>query len=291
MSQQHHKMVKLLQYPGVISLFLWMIVPLSMTIYFSFSRYNLLYPERSGLVGLLNFEFLVTDDAFYPALINSCLLVGSILLITVVLGILLALLINDSFRGRGIVRVLLISPFFIMPTVNALLWKNMFMHPVYGLFAVLANFLGTEPIDFLSDYPLFSVILMVSWQWTPFALLIFITSLQSQDKEQLEAAEMDGAGALTKFFYITLPHLARPIAIVIMIQTIFHLSIFAEIFVTTSGGPGFDSTNLTYLIFKQALFNFDVGVASAGGVLAIILANIIAIFLIRAVGKSLVVKN
>ena len=131
---------------------------------------------------------------------------------------------------------------------------------------------------------------MISWQWTPFAFLILMTSLQSQEREQIEAAELDGANWWQKFLYVTVPHLSRAIAVVIMIQTIFHLSVFAEIFVTTGGGPGFDSTNLAFLIFSQALLQFDAGVASAGGVMAIILANIVAIFLIRLVGKSLVVR-
>ena len=283
------RLVRTLQAPSIILLLLWMIVPLGMTLYFSVMRYNLLYPEPLVFEGLLNYEFFVTDDAFVPALQNTLLLVGSVLVITVVLGIALALLVNKPFFGRGIVRVLLISPFFIMPTVNALIWKNMMMNPAYGIFAVIATALGADPVDWLADYPLLSVIIMVSWQWTPFALLIFVTSLQSQDQEQKEAAQLDGAGPWAIFRYLTLPHLARPIAIVVMIQTIFHLSIFAEIFVTTSGGPGFDSTNLAFMIFSQALLQFDVGIASAGGVFAVILANIVAFFLIRAIGKNLMV--
>lgn len=280
---------RLLQAPGVITLALWMIVPLVMTLYFSFQRYNLLYPERSGFVGFNNYEFFWEDAAFFPALANTLVLVGSLLVITVVLGLALALLVERSFPGRGIVRVLIISPFFIMPTVNALVWKNMFMNPVYGLFAVVAGWLGVEPLDWLAEVPLLSVIIMTSWQWTPFAFLIFITALQSLDHEQVEAARIDGAGYWQRQRYLTLPHLARPIAIVIMIQTIFHLSIFAEIFVTTGGGPGYDSTNLAFMIFSQALLQFDVGVASAGGVFAIILANIVAIMLIRMIGRNLVV--
>lgn len=260
-----------------------------MTIYFSTIRYHLLYENRTGFIGLSNYEFFYTDPAFWPAILNTLILVGSVLLISVVLGLAISLLINHDFFGRGIVRVLLISPFFIMPTVNALVWKNMMMNPIYGLFAFLSNLAGLEPIDWLSDFPLFSIIIIVSWQWTPFAILIFMTSLQSQDREQKEAATLDGAGFWAQFFNLTIPHLARPIAIVIMIQMIFHLSIFAEIFVTTSGGPGTQSTNLAFLIFTQALQGFDVGVASAGGVFAIILANIVAIFLIRIVGKSLTV--
>ena len=264
-----------------------MIVPLSMTLYFSFMRYNLLYPERTGFDGLLNYNFFLTDPALYDSIVNSLTLVGSIIVISVVFGLSIALLLQNAFRGRGIVRVMLISPFFIMPTVNALLWKNMFMNPVYGLFAFISGIFGWPVIDWMADFPLLSIIIMLSWQWTPFALLIFMTSLQSMDKEQVEAAEIEGAGFWSKFYYLTLPHLSRAIAVVVMIQAIFHLSIFAEIFVTTGGGPGYMSTNTTFLIFSQALLQFDVGVASAGGVFAIVVANIIAFFLIKTVAKGM----
>lgn len=282
-------LVRWLQAPSIILLLIWMIVPLSMTIYFSTIRYNLLYPERTGFVGFSNYEFFWTDPAFMPALLNTLILVGSVLVITVVIGLAVSLLIDRPFRGRGIARVMLISPFFIMPTVSALVWKNMLMDPNNGLFAAFSNALGLTPVEWLQDMPLFSIIIMVSWQWTPFAILIFMTSLQSQDQEQKEAATLDGAGFWSQFYNLTLPHMARPISIVILIQMIFHLAIFAEIFVTTSGGPGVQSTNLTYLIYIQSQQAFDVGVASAGGVFAIILANIVAIFLIRAVGKTLTV--
>jgi sorbitol/mannitol transport system permease protein len=166
-------------------------------------------------------------------------------------------------------------------------WKNLLMHPGNGLFAWIASSLGMRPVDWLAELPLLSIILIVSWQWLPFATLILLTALQSLDREQQEAAEMDGAGALSRFWYLTLPHLARPITVVILIQTIFLLSIFAEILVTTGGGPGNATTTLTYLVYVQALLQFDVGTASAGGVVAIILANIVAFFLIRSIGKNL----
>ncbi len=283
----NRKTSRLLQAPSVAVLLIWMLVPLSMTVYFSFTRYHLLYPERSGFVGWSNYEFFYTDPAFWPAVLNTLILVGSVLAISIILGLAVALLINRPFWGRGIVRVMLISPFFIMPTVNALLWKNMMMNPIYGLFAAFAHFIGAEPVDWLAQFPLLSIIIIISWQWTPFAILILMTALQSQDQEQKEAAELDGAGFIAQFWHLTLPHLARPIAIILLIQMIFHLSIFAEIFVTTGGGPGTQSTNLTFLIFTQALQGFDIGVASAGGVFAIIIANIAAIFLIRIIGKNL----
>lgn len=273
--------------PAVVTLFLWMIVPLAMTVYFSLVRYNLLQPGPKSFVGLSNWEYFVTDPDFGPSVVNTLLLLGWVIVITVVLGIALALLVNESFPGRGIVRVLLISPFFVMPTANALLWKHMMMNPVYGVLAQVAIFFGATPVDWLADHPLFSIILIVAWQWLPFACLIFITSLQSLDRDQMEAAGMDGANALQKFWFLTLPHLGRPIAVVIMIEMIFLVSVFAEIFTTTGGGPGNASTNIAFLIYKEALLNFDVGVASAGALFAVVLANIAAVFLIRMIGKNL----
>ena len=279
---------RILLAPAVVSLFLWMIVPLVMTLYFSSVRYNLLRPDEIGsFVGVANFHFFVTDPDFWPSVFNTLLLLGSVIAITVVLGILLALLVNAPFPGRGLVRVLLISPFFVMPTVNALLWKNMMLNPLYGVLAQVWQFFGAKPVDWLTDFPMGSVITMVSWQWLPFACLIFITSLQSMNREQLEAARMDGANALQQFWYLYIPHLARPVAVVVMIEMIFLMSVFAEIYTTTSGGPGNASTNLAFLVFKQALMNFDVGVASAGALFAVLLANVAAFFLIRLIGKNL----
>jgi sorbitol/mannitol transport system permease protein len=131
------------------------------------------------------------------------------------------------------------------------------------------------------------VILIVAWQWLPFATLILLTALQSLDEEQKEAAEMDGASAVSAFIYITLPHLARPITVVILIETIFLLTVFAEIFVTTGGGPGLQTTNIAFLIYSQALIQYDVGSASAGGLIAVVIANIVAFFLVRIVGRNL----
>lgn len=273
--------------PAVATLFLWMIVPLVMTIYFSLIRYNLMQPDQEGFAGLENFEYFVTDPSFSTAVVNTLLLLGSVILITVVGGTLLALLIDEPFPGRGLVRILLISPFFVMPTVNALLWKHMMMNPIYGVLAQVWIFFGATPVDWLTDWPLLSVIVIVSWQWLPFATLILVTSLQSMSREQLEASRMDGANYIQQLRYLYLPHMARSVAVVVMIEMIFLLSVFAEIYTTTGGGPGDASTNVAFLIFKQALLNFDAGVASAGALFAVVLANIAALFLIRMVGKNL----
>ena len=273
--------------PAVILLLIWMIVPLVLTLYFSFQRYNLLYPDRAGFVGFMNYTNFVATPAFMTAVANTLVLVLGVLIVTVGGGILLALLIDQPIWGQGIVRILVIAPFFIMPPVAALVWKNMFMNPTNGLFAELAKFLGLQPYDFLGQAPLASLILIVAWQWLPFATLILLTALQSLSSEELEAAEMDGAPAIKRFWFIMLPHLARAITVVVLIQTIFLLAVLVEILVTTNGGPGTASTTLTFLVYREAILDSDVGTAAAGGVVAVVLANIVAVFLMRAIGKNL----
>lgn len=273
--------------PAVILLLGWMLIPLGLTLYFSFLRYNLITPTGNPFVGWENYYWFLTDPSFEAAMVNTFLLVGGVLLITIVGGVKLALLLDQPMWGQGLIRIMVIAPFFVMPTVSGLVWKNMFMNPVNGIFGHIAQAIGAAPIDFFSQIPLLSIILIVAWQWLPFATLIILTALQSLDQEQLEAAEMDGANWVSRFLYIMLPHLARAITVVILIQTIFLLSIFAEILVTTNGGPGVSTTNLTYLIYVSSLLQFDVGMGSAGGVIAIILANIVAIFLMRVIGKNL----
>ena len=286
-TQQTQVLARGLLTPAVALLLVWMIVPLAMTIYFSSLHYSLLDPGSESFVGLDNFRYFLTDPAFLASLQNTLVLVGSVLAVTIVLGVPLALLLDQPVLGRSIVRLMVIAPFFVMPTVSALVWKNLLLHPVSGLLAWLQTLVGMTPIDWFNDAPMLAIIMIVAWQWLPFATLILLTALQSQDEEQKEAAEMDGAGALSTFIHLTLPHLARPITVVILIETIFLLTVFAEIFVTTGGGPGLQTTNIAFLIYSQALIQYDVGTASAGGLVAVVLANIVAFFLVRIVGRNL----
>jgi sorbitol/mannitol transport system permease protein len=271
--------------PSVAVLAAWSFIPLALTIYFAFLHYNLQDPDNTGWAGFSNFYYFFKDPYFVKDIINTILLVTGVIVTTVVGGVFLALLLDQPFWGRGIVRLLMISPFFIMPTVSALVWKNLLMHPVFGLFAGIQRFFGShQPIDWFGRFPLFSVGLIVAWQWLPYAALILLTALQSLDEEQKDAAAMDGAPATSYFRYIVLPHLARPITVVILIETIFLLNIFAEIKVSSVGGF---AGNLTYLVFSQLNDATDVGMAAAGGLIAVVLANIVSAFLVRMVGKNL----
>jgi sorbitol/mannitol transport system permease protein len=284
-TQQTTTAGRILVAPSIILLFLWMIVPLAMTLYFSALHYNLLDPDNVSYIGIQNYTDFLTDPSFLKALANTLILVGWVLVISVGGGTLVALLMDQPIFGQNFVRLMVIAPFFVMPTVSALVWKNMMMNPVSGLFAWISSSLGLPVIDWFTNWPMLSVIIIVAWQWLPFASLIILTALQSLDEEQKEAATLDGAKALPYFFYIVLPHISRAITVVILIETIFLLNVFAEIRVTTNGGPS--TTNLPFRIFELATNDNDVGGAAAGGIVAVVLANIVAFFLVRMIGKNL----
>ncbi len=281
------KFRRLLMIPSVVPLLLWMIVPLVLTVVYSFLRYNLLSGSAITFAGFDNYGFLAGDASFIPGIINTVVFTASVLVISVVLGVLLAVLYDQDFYGKNVAMLLVIAPFFVMPTVSALIWKNMIMHPVNGLISLVLQRVGLQPIDWFADYPMISIIIIVSWEWVPFAFLILVTALKSLDQEQKEAASIDGAGPFKQFWYITLPHLEKAIGVVVMIETIFLLSIFAEIYTTTAGGPGNATTTLAYLVYSLGLQQFDAGIASAGGILAVVLANIVSFFLVRMLAKNL----
>jgi sorbitol/mannitol transport system permease protein len=282
-----NRLLGLLELPAVGALLLWMIVPLALTVYFSFIRFSLLNPDVSGFAGFENYQYLIEDEAFWPAIINTVIMVGAVLVITIVFGVLLAVLYDREFFGKNVATLLVIAPFFVMPTVAALVWKNFILHPDYGLVAFVLGKLGLHPIAWFTDYPLFSIIMIVAWEWLPFAFLILFTSLKSLDSEQKEAAAIDGANPIQLFFFIIVPHLQRAIGVVVMIEMIFLLSIFAEIYTTTSGGPGHASENLAFLVYSLGIQGFNVGTGSAGGILAVVLANIVAYFLVKMLAKNL----
>ena len=273
--------------PAVGVLLFWMIVPLAFTLWFSFPRYNLQNPLITGFAGFANYKYLLMNARLWISILNTLILVTSVLALTIVFGVIFAVVFDHDFPGRNIARLLVTAPFFIMPTVSALIWKNLLMHPVNGFFSYVSRWLGLPVVDWFVQLPMFSVIMIVAWQWIPFATLILVTAMQTLDREQMEAARMDGAKGFSMFWNLTLPHLLRPISVVVMIECIFLLSVFAEILVTTSGGPGMATTNLSYFIYMRAMLQWDVGGASAGGIIAVVLANIVAAFMIRTFAKNL----
>ncbi len=276
---------RFLSAPGLIFLILVTQVPFALTIYFSFTNWNLLRPASKGLLPLgrlfRNYSRVLSNPDFLAVLWNTVYLTLSVVILTFVFGLALALLLNRPFPGRAVARTLLISPFLVMPVAAAVLWKNVMLDPTFGLSAWVMRLLGLPAVYLIERFPMGSVIGVTVWQWTPFVMLILLAGLQSLPDSTVEAARIDGAGPVPMFRFIVLPHLQRFIEIALLLETIFILNVFGIIFVTTTGGPGIRTTNLPYQIYLEAFSRWNVGRASAYGLFAIILANIVVMLFLR----------
>jgi sorbitol/mannitol transport system permease protein len=263
--------------PAIILVALVTQIAFLATIVLSLLSWNLVRPDLgTHFIGLSNYTNLLTDETFRTALVNTIFLTVGVLVAGMVIGLLLALLLNRSFPLRPVVRTLLITPFFVMPVATGEIWRNMLLNPVFGLVSWLIQTAGFTSPDILGTHPLFGVGVMLTWEWFPFFMLILLGGLQSLPEDLIEAAHIDGAGPFSIFRYITIPHLQRYIALASLFGLIYLLGIFGEIFVATQGGPGDASTTLPFLIYRTAFSNWDVGAASALGVIAVIITIIIA---------------
>jgi len=246
-------------------------------------------PGPAGLqefVWFSNYGDVFADSQFRTVALNTVIMTLGSVLIAVVLGLLLALLLNRQFVGRGVVRTLLITPFLITPVAAALLWKTVLLDPTLGLINFVLTPFGGSGTEWISEYPLASVMAALIWQWTPFMMLLLLAGLQSMPTDQLEAARVDGASAWSTFRELTLPHLRRFIELGVVLGTIYLVNIFDQVYMMTQGGPGVASANLPFYIYQRAFLGFDIGQSAAMGVVVVILTLIAANFALRLIFKS-----
>ncbi|GEM50196.1 carbohydrate ABC transporter permease [Deinococcus cellulosilyticus] len=277
----------LLVLPALVYLMVTTQLPFLMTVYYSFFRWNLAVPDSRPFIGVQNYLSLFTESQNLQVILNTVVLMLSVVVLTVVIGGGMALLLNRRFLGRGVVRTLFISSFLVMPVVTAVVWKNMLMNPVFGFLGWLSQQLGLPVVDYLSQYPMQSIIAMVTWEWTPFAALILLTGLQGIPEEQLEAARLDGASPLQEFWYVIVPNWMRSLEVVILLETIFLMQVYGEIYTATSGGPGISTTTIPYFIYQKAFAEYNIGLASAAGVIAVLFTNLVAMVILKIIGRNI----
>jgi sorbitol/mannitol transport system permease protein len=210
----------------------------------------------------------------------------SSVVISLVLGTLLAVLLDRKFFGQGFARTLLITPFLIMPVVAGLIWKNQMFSSLYGVVNWVLERLGFSSIEFVSRYPLGSIVVVLVWQWTPFMMLIMLAGLQSQPSEVLEAAKVDGASAFGTFRQLTLPHLRTYMELGALLGTIYLIQVFDQIAVMTGGGPG--STNIPYFVYQRSIGGgWDFGQAAAYSIVVVVVSIIVATIALRVLSRLL----
>jgi polyol transport system permease protein len=261
-------------------------IPFLLSVWYSFTDWSIFPPTPRRFIGFDNYERLVSNSFFREAAWTSVVMTVSAVLISLALGTLLALLLDRHFFGQGIVRTLLITPFLIMPVVAGLIWKNQMFSGLYGVLNWVLERLGFESIEFVSKYPLASIVTVLVWQWTPFMMLIILAGLQSQPSDVLEAAKVDGASTFGTFRQLTLPHLRRYLELGAFLGTICFFQVFDHIDVMTGGGP--DSTNIPYFVYQRSIGGgWDFGLASAYSIVVVLLSIVVATIALRVLSSLL----
>jgi sorbitol/mannitol transport system permease protein len=277
--------------PALIYVFLVTQIPFVLTIVYSLQKWNLLFPAPPRFIGLQNYVDVITDPSTRVAIWNTIVLTVCAVAISVILGIAIATLLNRDIFGKGVVRTLMIGPFLVMPTAAALMWKDTLLNPLTGIVNYVLTPLGLGRVDFIDRFPMATIIGIEVWRWTPFMMLIVLAGLQSQNQEVLEAARVDGARALQMFRYITLPFIRPFIELGALLGSLFIVQTFDSIFMITQGGPGTATTNLPFDLYLVAFQGFDIGKASAIGVIAVILTIIVASFALRTLFTIFLVEQ
>ncbi|MAU80371.1 MAG: sugar ABC transporter permease [Gordonia sp.] len=271
--------------PALIFMIVVTQVPFVFTLFYSTQSWNLVRPGSRSFVGIDNYLAVFTDTQFWRVTLNTILLIAGTVIASVILGLIFALLLDRKFLGRGIVRTLLITPFLVTPVAAALLWKTSLLSPTNGLVNWLLSPFGVQT-DWLSTYPLMSVIAELVWQWTPFMMLLIIAGLQSMPHDIQEAARVDGATSFRLFRELTLPHLRRFIELGAVLGAIYLVNTFDAVYMMTSGGPGVSSANLPFYIYQRAFLGFDIGQAAAMGVVTVIGTIVVASLALRLIFKT-----
>jgi sorbitol/mannitol transport system permease protein len=277
--------------PALIFMIVVTQIPFLFTLYYSTLSWNLVRPGSRRFVGLQNYFAVVRDSQFWRVALNTVVLIVGVVIISVLLGLLLALLLDRVFLGRGIVRTLLITPFLVTPVAGALVWKTAMLDPVFGIVNFVLSPFGLHHVDWVSRFPLASVMVNLVWQWTPFMMLLILAGLQSMPRDIIEAGRVDGAGAVGLFRELTLPHLRRFIELGAVLGAIHLVNTFDAIYMMTQGGPGIASANLPFYIYQRAFLGFDIGQAAAMGVVVVIGTIIVASFALRLIFKSFTGKE
>ena len=287
MAERHdsaeRKFARRILYPGLISAIVITQIPFLATIYYSFQNWNLARPEERGFAGFDNYAAVVTNGQFLPSLWATIRIVGGSVILSLVLGLLIAVLLNRQFRGRAVARTLLITPFLVMPAAAALIWKYSLLEVNTGLVNWSLSWVGIDPIAWNTEFPALTIVFTLTWQYTPFMMLILLAGLQSQAPEVLEAADVDGANAIQTFRFMTLPHLRTYAELATLLAVVLMIQVFDPVNIMTKGAG--NTKTLSYLLYERAFIGQEIGEAAAYGVITVLVTIVVATFALRTLFK------
>lgn len=271
-------------FPGAVLLFCFLILSALLSAGFSFTNFNLLRPEDARFIGVENYTRLFSDLSFMKALKNTLYFAAIVVPYQVTLAFALALLVRENVKGIGIFRSAYFSPLMTSISVVAILWTFIYNpNPTQGLLNAILSKVGLPTCDFLrsADTAMNSIIFMSGWHGAGYQMMILLAGLQAIPEDLYEAASIDGANSIQKFFYITIPGVKNVLIFVLINTTISAMKLFTQPYVMTSGGPKESTMTLTYFIYQQGFQFRNMGYAAAVSVM----------FFIIVVGLSMGIKK
>ena len=272
--------------PALLVLLLTTTVPLVYLAWNSVHRVDLTMPWVTGFAGADNYTKMLSDPRFWNSLELTAVYIATTVVLQILIGLGLALLVMQIPFGQGLLRIAAITPIVLAPVVVGLFWRTLVLAPDFGVLDFVTRALGLGSHDWLGDphLALVSVIAIHTWQWTPFAFLVILASLSSLPPEIFEAARIDRATALQRFWHITLPLIRPALVIVVIMRMMVALSAFAAIFAATGGGPGTATEILNLYTYRTSFteLNFGYGAALAMVLLAVTLLVSYVMFRLRA---------
>lgn len=271
--------------PTMILLAALTIFPLLFTVYFSFTNLNMIKPDQMKFLAVKNYVRIFSDPYFIQALQNTLKFMVFAVVIETVLGLLIAVFVHNLEQLQKFVRTALLTPMVLPPVTAVLIWRIMLSNN-YGIINKLLEMLSIQPVAWLNEVrtAFWCILLIDVWQYTPFAFLLLYASLQGVGKNQYEAAEIDGAGPVAQFFYITIPNISGGIFLVILMRAIDSIRLFDKVNILTRGGPANSTATITQYIYNYGIGSFKIGYSSAGSVIMTLLVLIIsAAYLMRTI--------
>lgn len=264
--------------PAMIYLAVLLLVPLIRGVQLSLTDTRLVNPAGGQYIGLENYSDLMGSGQFWNSLMATFLYTAGTVVFAVTLGTLAAVLINRPFRGRSAVRAVMTFP-YAMPTVAVALIFAWIYNQSGGVLNQSLSVLGIGQQGWLTDpdFGMFSVLLATVWKVFPFVMLVMLAALQSVPDELYEATRVDGAGPLSTFRAIVLPHLAPTLRIVALLMTIWSIRRFEIIYLLTGGGPVESTNTLVINVYRRAFTDQELGLAAAVGVLGLVVSVLVTV--------------
>jgi sorbitol/mannitol transport system permease protein len=280
-------------FPAIVVVAVMTQVPFLLTLIYSTLRWNLARPDLpikfTGFDNYIHFfraPYFPELPVFYHVVWQTVIMTGGALILCTVIGFLLAILLDNKIPGINLARTLILGPFFVMSTASGVIWKTTIFNTAFGWYGVAARSFGVQPVDLLSNYPIAVIILLFTWQWMPFFVLIMLAGLQGISDDLIDATKIDGTNWFQATFFVKLPVISKHVTVAVMLGLIFIVKEFGLILVTTAGGPGTSSYNLPFAVYMQVFNASNVGRAGALAAITVILSLLAVNLIYRLLKKQ-----